>query len=230
MSEFVHFAKAITPIGQWLSNQMARQDCLLIRPYLKDKEAAILEIGPGLGFMAMQFQMTGYLNYTAVEPNTILRNLLSQKGITVKNYVVPPLIEQDATYDCIFMANVFEHMNNNRDAIKFVTEAQRVLRMGGILCISAPDYLAWRYDFFNSDYTHSNVTTVRRAMQIFYDTGFKPIKYWYLSGFISGMPAIVLSILVRLALAWVNTNNIDSKLFNFKLTFSRRFLIIGEKN
>lgn len=230
MSYFEHFAQTpITPIGHQIVRRMARSKCALFQRHLPSKDAAILEVGPGWGDVAEILRDAGYTNYTAVEPNPTMRQQLVSRGMCVKDYVIPHLQEDDQTYDAIFMSNVFEHLNGTPEAQIFVAECRRVLRPGGILCISAPDYLHWKEDFFVGDYTHTNVTSLRRCIQLFQDYGFQAVQATYLSGFFTGIPATVVSHLVRLIFVLVPRDQVNQKWYNLKLTFSRCFLISAVK-
>jgi SAM-dependent methyltransferase len=132
-------------------------------------------------------------------------------------------------FDAVVCSDFLEHLNDTEQARQFVAEAGRVLRPGGLLCLAAPDYSHWGTEFFHSDYTHAHITTVRRTMQLLYDHGFEPIRHAYLSGFLVGIGATFLSHVVRLGLFFPKGNAIDSKLYKLKLTFLRRFLVVGKK-
>lgn len=231
MSYFDHFVQSPgTPIGDWITQRTKEREFALMHPFLPEPGCEILEIGPGMGELAELFLHAGYHNYAVVEPNTIMRERLAARGIMTRNYLIPHLQEEDNAYDLLILSNVFEHLNGTHEAGIFVAEARRVLRPGGLLCIVSPDYLHWKEDFFNCDFSHANVTTVRRTLQLFHNHGFRVLKYAYLSGFFTGMPATVLSHLVRAGLFFANSNGIDKKLYKLKLTFLRRFLIIGAKH
>ncbi len=230
MTYFDHFAHSPgTPIGQWIKKRSRHRVFTIIESLLRGPEAAILEIGPGWGELAECFHNAGYHNYTAVEPSKTMRDRLENRGFLTKNYLIPELVETDISYDVIILADVFEHLNDINEARFFIAEARRVLKIGGILCILSPDYLHWKADFFNCDFSHSNVTSIRRTLQLFHNNGFRMLKYIYFSGFLTGMPATMVSHLGRLGLFFLRGNAIDSKLYKLKLVFLRRFLIIGEK-
>lgn len=175
------------------------------------------------------FLESGFHNYSAVEPNTRMRTELTRAGIRTKSYLAPPLDEPDGTFDWVILDNVFEHLNNSEEASELATEVDRVLKRSGYWCIASPDILHWGNDFYNCDYTHSNVTSVRRTIQIFHNSGFRPVRFSYLSGFLSGLPATLASYGARTALMLADSNGIDRKLYKLKLSFLRRFLIIGQK-
>jgi SAM-dependent methyltransferase len=228
MSYFDHFYHSPgTPIGEWIKKRARQRIFNIIKEYIPQTDCDILEIGPGMGELAECFRMGGYSNCVLVEPNPSMRNHLSQKGFITRNYIVPPIDEADNSFDAIIMIDVFEHLNDAREVSSLMLEAKRVLRPEGILCIHSPDYLHWKEDFFNGDYSHSNVTSVRRTMQLFYNNGFSTLKYIYFSGFIAGTSATLISFIARLGLVFTNGNAIDSKLYKLKLTFLRQYLIIG---
>jgi SAM-dependent methyltransferase len=230
MSYFDHFADpGTTRIGNWIVKRIVQTEFHLMHPYLRDPEIAILEIGPGMGELGEKFLQSGYHDYTGIEPNLRMRERLTQRGFTVRDYQVPPLKEPDSEYDFIVLSNVFEHFNDTRDALSFMVDTHRVLRPGGRVCIFSPDYLHWKEEFFNSDYTHSNVTSVRRTIQLFHDSGFRVCHYGYLSGFFTGFMATLFSQLVKILLYFVDSNGLDKKYFKLKTTFLRRFIVIGEK-
>jgi SAM-dependent methyltransferase len=229
MSCFEHFVQSTTPVGHWIMRSRGQREISILQPFLPGRDCAILEVGAGMGEMAELLRQAGYRNYTAVEPSNAMREHLARKGITAKDYMIPPLAEKDCSYDAIVLIDVFEHLNDARETQSFIAEAWRVLQPDGILCIASPDYLHWKEDFFNCDYSHNNVTSVRRTLQLLHNNGFRVPKYVYLSGFFTGILASVASYLVRWGLFFANGNGLDKKLYKLKLTFLRRFLIIGVK-
>ena len=228
MGYFDHFADSPgTPIGNWIKQRSRHRIFEIIAAILDDLDCEILEVGPGWGELAECFREAGYHNYVVVEPNERLRVRLADRGFVTKDYLIPNLAEMDNSYDVIILVDVFEHLNGAHEAQAFVGEAQRVLRPGGILCILSPDYLHWKEDFFNSDFSHSNVTSVRRTIQLFHNNGFHTLKHVYFSGFLTGVLATLMSHLTRLGFFFLNGNAVDNKLYKLKLTFLRQFLIIG---
>jgi SAM-dependent methyltransferase len=129
---FDHFADPqITRIGKWIVQRTVQTEFRLMQPYLQNPEAAILEIGPGMGALAEKFYKSGYRNYTGIEPNSTMRERLTQRGFAVRDYLVPPLKEIDNRFDFIILSHVFEHFNDTRDALSFIKDAHRVLGPGG---------------------------------------------------------------------------------------------------
>jgi len=156
--------------------------------------------------------------------------LLKQGVRSAKNYLVPHLKEADESYDVIIASDLVEHLNDAREAQIFISEISRVLRKNGIVAILSPDCLSWKEDFFNCDFSHSYVTTVRRMILLFYNHNIETLKFCYFSFFLTGVAAQVGSFLIKHLLFFAKGNQVDSKLYKLKLMFLRRFLIIGRKN
>jgi SAM-dependent methyltransferase len=228
MGYFDHFVQyPTTHVGNWIKNRSRCSIFTIIASFLLNKHSRILEIGGGMGELALFFRNANYEHYVIVEPNSYMRESLIKKGFITKNYLIPSLKEEDNTYDAIILIDVFEHLNDMNDACQFMEEAKRVLIPGGFLFILSPDYLHWKAEFFNGDYSHSYVTTVRRLFQLFYNMGFRTERFFYISGFFKGNFATIASYMVRFFLFFVGVNFINNRLYNFKLTFLRQFLIVG---
>ena len=221
--------QSTTSAGNWLKHRARQRQLAAIQRFVPDTTSAILEIGPGLGELTALFVAAGYSDYTVVEPNTAMREYIATMGVQTRDYFIPKMPEDDESFDVIVLFNVFEHLNGTPEAQIFMSEARRILRPDGLLCIMAPDYLHWQRDFFNGDYTHSHITTVRRSIQLFHDNGFSVEQYTYFSGFASGLSATFLSYLARCGLFLSVGNNLDSKLYKLKTTLLRSFLLIGIK-
>ena len=231
MSYFDHFAQSRgTVLGNWLARRAMSRQFAHIQRLLPSGDSAILEIGPGHGDLADLFQRAGYHDYTVVEPNALMRDALAQRGFKTKNYLIPRLDEVNCSYDAVVLFDVFEHLSDTSAAMTFIAEAARVLRPAGLLCILSPDYLHWRADFFDTDFSHSNVTSVRRTMQLFHNQRLRTLEYAYFSSVFEGLPATVLSYAGRVGLMFANSNGMDRKLYKLKLSCLRRFLIIGRKD
>ena len=231
MSFFDHFSETkSTRLGDWISRKTAMQEFSFIQQHLSDKSAHILEIGPGKGILANEFLSQGYHNYTVVEPNNSMRAKFEHAGISTKNYMLPEIHEDALSYDVIILVDVFEHLNGAEEAILFIKNAHKVLRENGKIFIACPDYLHWREDFFNCDYSHNNVTSMIRMLQLFYTNGFQIVKSTYMSGHIKGVAmATILSWFTRITLVGVARTGLNKKMYKLKLTFLRRFMIVASK-
>jgi 2-polyprenyl-3-methyl-5-hydroxy-6-metoxy-1,4-benzoquinol methylase len=111
-----------TGLGSLIELKTKEKEFQYIKKYL-NHNSEILEIGAGKGILANIFIKNGFKNYDIVEPNDILRNkLIDKEGIRyAKNYFIPNLQEEDAFYDLIVLTHVFEHLNDCKEAKKFIS-------------------------------------------------------------------------------------------------------------
>jgi len=132
------------------------------------------------------------------------------------------------------MINVMEHMNSMADALQITQQIRKVLRPGGRFVVCSPDYLNWRLNFFNCDFSHNYVTTRRRLKQLLINGGFGNIRGCHLCGPMTGLPCWLLTGLVGLLPfgvlnAMFPDSRVCDKLCKAQLTFSRKVLIVGER-
>lgn len=150
-----------------------------------DKNIKLLEIGPGLGIFAEICVKNG-INYTCIEPNAKLCEILKQKGIRVIQNEVPPIPYPDNEFNAVYIDQLLEHMPNYKEAVKLIEESKRILKPGGVLCVIIPNYLIEKGFFFDIDYTHNFVTSKRRVEQMLYDNDFKILMSKRFIGMING--------------------------------------------
>jgi SAM-dependent methyltransferase len=229
---FDHFSQADKPtkLGMRLVKILSRK---IFRYAEIASGSSILEIGPGRGVFADICLEKG-IEYFAIEPNEQMAASLEKRGANVIRAMVPPLPEFDRSFDAVVMINVMEHMNSMQEALQIARQIREVLKPKGKLVIHSPDYLNWRLNFFNCDFSHNYVTTRRRLKQLLVNTGFKNIKSCYLSGPLTGFLCFLVTALVsRLPFGLLNALFADSKVFyklyKIQLTFLRKVLILGEK-
>jgi SAM-dependent methyltransferase len=159
---------------------------------------------------------------------------LEKRGAGVICAMVPPLPEMDRQFDFAVMINVMEHMNSMKDALQITQQIRGVLKPRGKFVICSPDYLNYRHNFFNCDFSHSYVTTRRRLNQLLVSGGFNNIRSCFLSGPISGVSGFLISAIVsRMPFGFLNgvfpNSKVFHKLYKMQLTLSRKVLILGEK-
>jgi len=229
---FDHFSREDKPtkMGMGLVKTLSRR---IFRYADITSGTNILEIGPGRGVFADICLEKG-IEYFAVEPNQQMAASLKERGANVIRAMVPPLPEIDRTFDTVVMINVMEHMNSMQDALQISQQIRQVLKPKGKLVICSPDYLSWRHNFFNCDFSHNYVTTRRRLKQLLLNAGLENIKSCYLSGPLTGFVCFIISALVsRLPFGLLNglfpDNKVFYKLYKIQLTFSRNVLILAEK-
>ena len=229
---FDHLRKADQPTG--LGLRFVRQAAQRILAFADVPPGSrILEIGPGRGEFA-ELCLERKMDYHAIEPNAGLAESLRQKGASVICARVPPLPALDGKFDLVAMVSVMEHMNGLEQALDTACQIRRVLNPGGRFLIHSPDYLSWRQQFFNCDFSHNYVTTRRRLDQLLVNAGYEGIRGSYMSGPFQGAAAVILSAFAsRLPFgaleALFPSRPVCSRLYKLQLTLSRRVLILGHK-
>lgn len=229
---FDHFSRADKPtkIGERFVTALARK----IFTYAQIVPgSSVLEIGPGRGDFADICLKEG-VEYSAIEANRQMAESLQKKGAGVIMAMVPPLPVLEREFDAVVMINVMEHMNSTQDALAITRQIRQVLKPGGKFVICSPDYLNWRGNFFNCDFSHAYVTTRRRLDQLLVNGGFGVKRSCHLCGPISGLLCFILTpVVCRLPFGFLNAifpnSKVFYKLYKAQLTFSRKVLIVGEK-
>jgi SAM-dependent methyltransferase len=230
MAFFDHFAYGTpTRIGAWIEKMTKRREQAYISRFLKSTEAEILEIGSGQGQLAQVFIDNGFSRFDACESNPLMNSRLADIGVrTTSNLMVPPIQAPDDSYDLMIMTDVLEHLADVRLAQELVREARRVLRHGGIIAIISPDCRDWKSDFFNCDFTHNYVTTLRRTRQLLYDSGFRIKGSRYTYGPFTGATGFIANLCVKtLTFPASGARSDEDKLYKLRLTFLRRFAVVG---
>ncbi|HNS21504.1 MAG TPA: class I SAM-dependent methyltransferase [Sedimentisphaerales bacterium] len=229
---FEHFSKGDQPtqMGLRMVGALSRR---IFAFAAVPEGGSVLEIGPGRGPLADLCLQRG-IHYSAVEANESMADSLRQRGAQVVCARVPPLPEFDRTFDVVIMVNVMEHMDTMSAALQTAQQVWSLLRPGGQFVVHSPDYLNWRLNFFNCDFTHNYVTTRRRLTQLLQDAGFVAIRSTYMSGPLTGIAALIAtSLLGRVPFGWWNAvlpeNRIVYKLYKGQLSFLRKVLIAGKK-
>lgn len=231
--------KEITNIGRWI---LKTQDTFLMRLLLsfsKKDNINILEIGPGMGHFAEVCSRYKNIHYQAIEANEKLASLLKEKGFNVDQCLIPPINKDSDSFDIILLSHVLEHMNDCKTAVALIKECSRILKKDGIIIIVSPDYLSCRFDFFEVDYTHNYVTTLRRIKQLIEDENFATLCTDYISGPFRGRKlTFLVNQLIRFLYftrfpyifsLCLKTDILKEKIYYVKTSFLRNFVIIARK-
>ena len=230
---FDHFSKGDKPTA--MGTRLVKALAMKIFRFLDaGSGGSVLEIGPGRGDFA-DICLARCIEYFAIEANHQMAESLKSRGAGVIPAMVPPLPELDRKFDAAVMINVMEHMNSMADALQITQQIRKALKPGGKFIICSPDYLNWRHNFFNCDFSHSYVTTRRRLKQLLINGGFGNIRSCHICGHLSGPLCWFLTPIVgRLPFGLLNAMFPESKLFyklyKGQLTFSRKVLILGENS
>lgn len=238
MAFYDHFSqeeKLPTKYGMDLVRKKNNKILDIFKGLIKTEDICLLEIGPGKGEFA-KLCRNEKINYFAIEVNPILANRLKKDGFEIVRGKVPPVSLVSNKFDIVYMNQVFEHMNNPDMAQELIKECCRVLKKGGFLCIISPDYLMWKEEFFNGDYTHNYVTTVRRLKEIYYDNDLDTVYVNYLSTNFSGelttyFLSVIGRLLIRPRLIYLLTFGFisEERIYKIRVTLLRSLIIIGKK-
>ncbi len=173
MNNYQFFAqKKVTPIAKVIARNMHKKLFELFLKHFNNSDKNILEIGPGLGRFSSLLNTIPEIHYKGYEPESILCKNLKEQGLEIVQGTVPPIAEKDNTFNAIVMLNVLEHMKGLLEAQHIAAELHRTLAPHGIAFVTFPNFLDWKREFFNLDYTHSYITTEINARQLFTDAGF----------------------------------------------------------
>jgi SAM-dependent methyltransferase len=173
MNKYQFFAqKKATPVAKIIAQIMHKKLFKLFLRHFHDTDKRILEIGPGLGRFSALLNTIQDILYKGYEPESILCKNLRDQGLEIVQGTVPPIPEKDDSINAIVMLNVLEHMKGLVEAQYIAAELYRILAPNGIAFVAFPNFLDWKREFFNLDYTHSYITTEINAKQLFSDAGF----------------------------------------------------------
>ncbi len=133
----------------------------------------LLEIGAGTGRVGVQARAMGFRSYIGVEPTSALADHCeTTHGLNICRESLPELVSfEPETFDAVFSMHVLEHAPNYLAAREWCEEMKRVVKVGGIICVAAPDILDYREFFWNGDWSHGFPTTADRVAQLFRDVG-----------------------------------------------------------
>ncbi|HBG77353.1 MAG TPA: hypothetical protein DDW84_00695 [Phycisphaerales bacterium] len=194
---------------------------------------SVLEIGPGRGDFA-RVCIEEKIKYTAIEANQQMADDLKALGVEVLQTRVPPLPKLENKFDAVVMVHVIEHMDTMNQALEISKGIFNALNPGGKFVISSPDFVNWKYLFFVGDFSHNYVTSVKRLEGLLLSSGYRNIKYTYMSGPISGFLSLIVSgIIARLPIQLLSIlfpkNIVVKKMSKVQGMFLRSVLISGEK-
>jgi SAM-dependent methyltransferase len=139
----------------------------------------ILEIGIGKGifFEALKKEIP-QMEYTGIEASEALFAEAKSKGINAIKCLVPPFPKEleNGSFDLVVMSHVIEHFLDWREVLEVLNAINALLKNGGKLLLFYPCARDFGMDFFETDYSHSYVTTSGRVDCLLADTGFRVIK------------------------------------------------------
>ena len=221
-----------TGTGWWLMERLNRHHLDKLRELAPDTKR-VAEIGPSVGAFA-RICRDASIRYVAVEPNPGMCASMQSEGHDVVAGWVPPLPFANGRLDAVHASHVIEHNPTFREAMDFVAECRRVVKVGGLVSLSGPDFDHLGNEFFKTHYSHSLPINMRRLLQLLADGGLEIRHAAYLSGPFHGR----LRLLTQ-TLAWLSTARLIwlltlgrmhlKQCYSAKMTFMRAVWVVAER-
>jgi ubiquinone/menaquinone biosynthesis C-methylase UbiE len=184
--------------------------------YLKDCDK-ILDVACGVG----RFVSLAPEQIMGIDHNEESVKTCKEKGLNVIQGNALDLPFEDESFDAVHSAHVIEHLQPN-DAYTYLKEINRVVKVGGIVCIKAP-LLHWR---FYNDLTH--VRPYNPQAILHYLRTRKNVQRTK-----EGIPGLYEKIALhyRRPQVWASAYDTESKFWPFGVLFNflRRFGIMSPK-
>jgi SAM-dependent methyltransferase len=133
-----------------------------------DRDAQLLDVGCGTGWLAEHFQ-----SYTGIDGSAEAVAMAAGQGRNVTlGDLAARLPFPDGAFDAAVLKDVLEHV---AAPAALLAEVHRVLRPGATVFASSPDAQRWVWD----DYTHRRPFTRRAFRLLFSDAGFAVAQVGY---------------------------------------------------
>ena len=142
-----------------------------------DKDAAILDIGCGVGFFLWFLQKNGFTNTSGIDvsPEQVkVADKFGVKGLHLCNWK-EYLAEKSSYFDFILLDNVLEHLTKD-EIVEILSMIQSSLKVSGYLYVSTPNVGSlFGIPLAFIDFTHEVYFTIRSLQQILIACGFNHI-------------------------------------------------------
>jgi len=141
----------------------------------------ILEIGCSAGFFLDEARQLGWQGYGIDLSHWAVEHC--QKKLKLENVIEGSLLENTHFaynyFDAVVMLDVIEHLHNPRQVLE---EIRRILKPGGILCVSTPDINSFLSRFLKAQWwgiqkAHLSYFSRKTLEQMLIACGFKVIKF-----------------------------------------------------
>lgn len=229
--DFLKFRKR-TKFGKNIVNKINEKIIQIIYSNFKDNKN-ILEIGPGTGTFLKLLSQYNY-NYSAIEPNKQLSDACKKLNTKahIYNMIIPPIKLKSQTFDLVYMSHVLEHFSGYKEILLMLNEIYRILKKDGHFVLFFPDYLFFKEDFFDIDYSHEYITTLNRIQLLFNDANFQITHTIPFNGQFTGFSRFCLLPFFHLNkfIFGIFYSLLHKEIFlKAKITFGKNILILAKK-
>lgn len=141
-----------------------------------DKEAGILDIGPGKGEMLSCLSDLGYTNLQSVDISASVVNFVKELGFNGFLANDLPTFLKGQKYSLITMCDVVEHIPKNQ-VVEIISAVRKALKEDGVLIVQVPNMQSITANIFlYDDFTHETGYTERSLTQLLTLSGFTSVQ------------------------------------------------------
>ena len=230
-----HYAdKQPLPIGSRSKSLLNRRFRRRISAFCSQTPTKVLEIGAGHGFFADACSELGD-TYVGIEPNPLMFDLLSGKGLEVHQTSCPPIPFPERGFDLVYAGYVVEYLPSAKAAFELMREIRRVLRPGGVAAIVSSDYMRMKKEFWNVSYLASFATSERRLKQLFYDAELEYLDTIHFAGNLFGVSRYLAYLFYSIysyrffETLFRQRAELDSRFYKLRVTFSEGLLAVARR-
>ncbi|MDR0305039.1 MAG: class I SAM-dependent methyltransferase [Chitinispirillales bacterium] len=235
-----YYDKTTNPLREWQARHLYPKFIKYIAKELPENPS-VLEIGYGRGdFHKIFSKFYPKAKYNVIDANAAICKLAEENGANIcvdGVTMIPPLPRniENESFDVVVMNNVVEHFLNCQIASQALEELKPILKASGKVVIFFPDYLDWKTDFFEVDYSHSFLTTRYRINRLLFDCGYDVVKNDYFRSAFNCFRLFfwILARINNLVFGFILhvTGNVWKRnlLFKCKIAFNRQALIVAQK-
>lgn len=163
----------------------------VLRATLPPGRLRLAEIGCGTG--ALLAATAEFGEVVGVETSGDFLEVARRRGFTVLSGALPDQLPLDpASYDGVFLFDVLEHIEDDREALKAVG---RVLKPGGLLICTVPAY-QWLWSPHDEVLGHRRRYTARGLARVASEAGLRPLRTTYFNSLLA-LPVVMVRLLRR---------------------------------